>query len=1165
MITESLPITETIKTQSGLSLRVVKRVGEGLSDVLMSAPTSRPCVLHWGVRQASQAEWQIPPQSVWPVGTTVYRQKALQTPFSGHNGERHVNIQLNSQLAYVYLDFVLFFPEENLWDNNGGHNYQVALPREELAQVAPAAALATELAGENVLLERVLNVEAGAQLAWAVCAGSQVCHLRLVTNLSGPLWLHWGLACRSPHEWLLPPESIRPAGTVLWQGHTAETPFAYDRGLQRLRMELPATNLPLGIQFVLRQAEPLRWINQRGGNFYAPLQVAPGRAESLDLGLLGELAGEISRAEMGKSSWTLMHRFNLCHDLLDRARGHAEGLALLYAWLRFSAIRQLTWQRNYNTKPRELSHAQERLTHKLAQFHEGDAACRFWTRLMLATVGRGGEGQRVRDEILNIMHRHHIKEVSGHFFEEWHQKLHNNTTPDDVVICEAMLEFLRSNGDRDRFYAVLAQGGVSRQRLESFERPIRSHPNFVPHLKDGLIHDFQNFLRTLKAVHSGTDLETAIQVARPFLDGYLQERLGYLWDHRNNVPAELVPISERLTEVRRRLSEQLPDSVGRRELLYLDLALEQWLRTQVERSLHLHLSGDQRFDLILGVLENVTLSHEDPELALCLRNGERLKGLARFSEDWSLRTKAIADRISRALGNWIDSIYRVLQPKAECLGHAFQAEPWSISLFSEEVVRGSSGGFVLGQLLRQIEPLLRQSANIGRWQIISRNAARGRVEVVEQLRSIQKWRFPEPTIVIADRVMGDEEIPEGITAVIAPDVTDVVSHVAVRARNARLLFATCHDSSVLERLKAQAGKTLALQVTPGGDVVFESAQLDSPAPAAPEKRVMTRRAAQPSESWVLKADDFRDEWVGGKSWRQAQLRGKLPGWISQPAAVALPFGVMERVLALPENGQAAGRYQELLTSPDLTQGPVLESLRETIQSLQIPAALTTALREAMLASGMPDAAQKDEVEKGIKQVWASMWNDRACLSRIRMGLAHADLRMAVLVQPLIEANYAFVIHTVNPSNNNPDELYAEVVLGLGETLVGNYPGRAMGFVWDKSRQQLRIVSYPNKSCGLFGTGLIFRSDSNGEDLAGYAGAGLYESIVSPAPRSVLLDYADERLVWDEGYRTELLTQIAQFGLAIEAALGAPQDIEGAVAHDKLYLLQTRPQMGAEHA
>jgi len=30
--------------------------------------------------------------------------------------------------------------------------------------------------------------------------------------------------------------------------------------------------------------------------------------------------------------------------------------------------------------------------------------------------------------------------------EEWHQKLHNNTTPDDVPICQAYLAFLQVSG-----------------------------------------------------------------------------------------------------------------------------------------------------------------------------------------------------------------------------------------------------------------------------------------------------------------------------------------------------------------------------------------------------------------------------------------------------------------------------------------------------------------------------------------------------------------------------------------------------------------------------------------------------------------------------------------------------------------------------------------------
>jgi alpha-glucan, water dikinase len=66
-------------------------------------------------------------------------------------------------------------------------------------------------------------------------------------------------------------------------------------------------------------------------------------------------------------------------------------------------------------------------------------------RQMLSMIGKGsGNGQRVRDDILHIMHKHHIPETAGHFYEQWHQKLHNNTTPDDIYICEALLAYLRS-------------------------------------------------------------------------------------------------------------------------------------------------------------------------------------------------------------------------------------------------------------------------------------------------------------------------------------------------------------------------------------------------------------------------------------------------------------------------------------------------------------------------------------------------------------------------------------------------------------------------------------------------------------------------------------------------------------------------------------------------
>lgn len=103
-----------------------------------------------------------------------------------------------------------------------------------------------------------------------------------------------------------------------------------------------------------------------------------------------------------------------------------EAMAKVFVWLRYSSIRQLTWQRNYNTQPRILGAAQERLTHAAAAAHAAlDGPAREWARLCLTCVGRGGNAQAVRDEILAIMHRNKISEVKGTWMEEFHQKLHN--------------------------------------------------------------------------------------------------------------------------------------------------------------------------------------------------------------------------------------------------------------------------------------------------------------------------------------------------------------------------------------------------------------------------------------------------------------------------------------------------------------------------------------------------------------------------------------------------------------------------------------------------------------------------------------------------------------------------------------------------------------------
>ncbi|MGA1789918.1 MAG: phosphohistidine-like domain-containing protein [bacterium] len=987
--------------------------------------------------------------------------------------------------------------------------------------------------------------------------------------------LHWGLSRHVQSTWETPPKSLWPEGTKMFGRSALQTPFLKQNGENRILIRLDrSVDHPI-LDFVLFFPEDGRWDNNQGRNYRIKLpkpaglppsdpRIHPGSFE------YSEIAEEIIQAETGRDSWTLMHRFNLCYHLLDKVDKHPEGLATLFVWLRFSAIRQLTWQRNFNTQPRELSYAMDRLTQRLSEIYiRSEPESREFIRLIFTTMGRGGEGQLIRDEFLNIMHKHKIKEIAGSFMEEWHQKIHNNATPDDIIICDAYLAFLRSDGNLNLFYKTVADGGVPRKRLGSFERPILADPEFYPDIKEALILDLENYLKILKSVHSGTDLETAIDSARDHLDKKTFGLLNFIWLHRNARPEKLENLMAKIAQVRSHLNQLLPqdrDSERIRDLILLDLALDAFLRSLIERHIHTRLSGDQLVDMIAVVVQNLIISHNGHEFQACFHHWMRLKEMPNFGKDWSLHAKSVVDRLLRTIGNFNDRYYRIIQPKAEHLGNAFQADEWSITLFAEEVVRGRAV-FILSMLLRHIEPKLRKAANLGQWQVISPGQGTGRVKMVDQLRYIQGKTFLTPTVIIADKITGDEEIPEGVTALITPDVTDIVSHISVRARNKGILFATCYDTGILEQLRSSKGRFIHLRSAPSGEVVVMEVQENQEIMQASGSKAESANPIRPDFTLnPIPSKDFNDRRVGGKSLNLKNLEGKMPEWIHMPASVGVPFGILERLLEEPENQAASKRNQSLIPRIHENPGEILDEIRRNLLGLNPQQGFISSLRHVMEDKGMKWPEEWQNAWMCIKRVWASKWNERAYLSRKAWGIPDKDIFLAVLIQEVIEAEYAFVIHTVNPFTKDRNEIYAEVVLGLGETLVGNYPGRALAFSCNKEKPGPRILAYPSKSTALYGGGLIFRSDSNGEDLSGYAGAGLYDSVMLPPPRKVPLDYTKDPLLWDENFRTDLLMHICEIGLAVERAFGnTPQDIEGACAKGEYYVVQSRPQVGLKGA
>ena len=977
---------------------------------------------------------------------------------------------------------------------------------------------------------------------------------------SEPCLLHWGFSNTFNRVWRKPPETCWPRDTKSAAGDAVQTPFSSaENPVPQLRVELGSADAD-GISFVLFFPEKKRWVKNGNEDFHVSFDEKPDADAAARK--IRDLSEAIANAE-AKSSWTLMHRFNLCHDMLGAAASDPEAMAVIFVWLRYSAIRQLAWQRNYNTQPRELAHSQDRLTLKLAGIWRGNTASRPWVRLMFTTLGRGGEGQRVRDEILNIMHRHHIKEVHGHFIEEWHQKLHNNTTPDDVVICEAFIAFLESNANQEVFYNVLKNGGVTRERLRSFERPIKSDPNGFGDRNAGIINDFKGFLRILKSMHSGTDFDTMFDAARRHLSSDLKKKLGELAGMRHPNASQM-EIARRITGERFMLGQLIhsaKDDATLRDLLFLDLALEAWMRLSAERQDLSRMNRDGLAELLHLTLRNIRTSGDLPEYGICEAHWAALLSHSRDGADWALHAKSVADRIGRAVQERTDGIYSTMQPKAEFLGQAFKAESWSIPLFSEEVVRGGME-FVASLILRRLDPILREAAGLGGWQVVSGGKATGRCRHVASLSAVQGQKFAEQTVLLADSVSGNEDIPDHVTAVLTSSGVDIVSHAAVRARNAGVLFATCFNPEAFDRIKTMNGQTLSVFVNSRGDVEYaeSTGAPKSENRSATASHGTSRIRSRNFSAWAVSASEFTRENTGGKSNNLNALRGKLPDWIGLPKSIAMPFGAFEEALKDEMNRGVREKCATLLMQTETDFSRALSEVRAKLMEMKPPSGLQADLQAVWSRAGLPEITW-EEAWRAVRKVWASKWNDRAWLSRRARGIPDSELMMAVLIQEVINAEYAFVIHTGNPMDGNRGEIYTEVVLGLGETLVGNYPGRALGAICRKNDLSIQLLSYPGKSVGLYGRGIIFRSDSNGEDLEDFAGAGLYDSFLAEEPERRILNFSNERLLWDGGFRANLIQDIARVGIEVEKACGIAQDIEGAVSGGKFHVVQTRAQVG----
>jgi alpha-glucan,water dikinase len=83
-----------------------------------------------------------------------------------------------------------------------------------------------EIKDEEIFYEQEFQLDNGHHLAALVSKDQDRYRTRLITDMPGPLILHWGVANRSRVGWALPAPHLRPEGTTVFQNTAAQTGFS---------------------------------------------------------------------------------------------------------------------------------------------------------------------------------------------------------------------------------------------------------------------------------------------------------------------------------------------------------------------------------------------------------------------------------------------------------------------------------------------------------------------------------------------------------------------------------------------------------------------------------------------------------------------------------------------------------------------------------------------------------------------------------------------------------------------------------------------------------------------------------------------------------------------------------------------------------------------------
>jgi len=171
----------------------------------------------------------------------------------------------------------------------------------------------------------------------------------------------------------------------------------------------------------------------------------------------------------------------------------------------------------------------------------------------------------------------------------------------------------------------------------------------------------------------------------------------------------------------------------------------------------------------------------------------------------------------------------------------------------------------------------------------------------------------------------------------------------------------------------------------------------------------------------------------------------------------------------------------------------------------------------------------DAVVQSVRKCWASAFTPHAVAYMRQHGLPVAAMRVAVVIQEMVDATISGVAFTVDPVTGNPAHVVISAVRGLGEGLVSG--------LLDSDNFTVDGVTLT-----------VLRRDlvKKETQLLRAPDGGVTEQPV-PLPLQEVPALSDAQVL-----------ELARAAKNIEAGYKTAQDIEWAFADGKLFILQTRP-------